>query len=127
MKNLNELSKEIHKSNVDKGFYDEQPRNIGEILALIHAEVSEALEAHRDNKFSKPLSAKIVNEIDEDDSELFKESFLAHVKDTFQDEIADSIIRLLDLCGYMDINIEEHIAAKLRYNKTRGHKHGKNY
>ena len=43
---INRLAKEIHKNNVSKGFYDKE-KNIGEMLCLIHSEVSEALEADR--------------------------------------------------------------------------------
>lgn len=37
------------------------------------------------------------------------------------------MIRLFDLCGYMDIDIEKHIDLKLKYNQGRPNKHGKNY
>ncbi len=43
---INELAKKIHLNNIEKGFYEDE-KNIGEILALIHSEVSEALEADR--------------------------------------------------------------------------------
>jgi NTP pyrophosphatase (non-canonical NTP hydrolase) len=49
------------------------------------------------------------------------------VKDTFEDEIADTVIRLLDLSEGLGIDIEKHIRLKLEYNKTRPHKHGKKY
>lgn len=39
-------------------------------------------------------------------------------------ELADVIIRILDMCGYYDINIEEIILEKMAYNETRSHKHG---
>ncbi len=48
-------------------------------------------------------------------------------KDTFEDEIADTIIRLCDLCGELNIDIEKQIAWKMEYNKKREHKHGKNF
>lgn len=47
------------------------------------------------------------------------------VKDTLEDEMADSIIRALDMCGYLNIDIQAHVEAKMRYNSTRGYKHGK--
>lgn len=46
------------------------------------------------------------------------------MKDTFEDEIADALIRILDMCGHMDIDIAKHVYQKLLYNRTRGYKHG---
>ena len=43
---MNKLSQTIYDNNVKKGFYDRE-KNIGEMLALIHSEVSEALECDR--------------------------------------------------------------------------------
>ena len=54
-------------------------------------------------------------------------SFEMEVKSSFEDELADAIIRLLDLAGYKNIDIQKHIDLKLQYNKTRPHKHGKSY
>lgn len=59
--------------------------------------------------------------------EIFPAYFREHVKDTVEDEIADAIIRLLDLSGYMGIDIDAHVGAKLAYNATRGTRHGKAY
>ena len=50
---MNELSKQIHENNKAKGFYDGE-KNIGEMLALIHSEVSEALEADRKDNYMIP-------------------------------------------------------------------------
>ena len=49
------------------------------------------------------------------------------IKDTFEDEIADAFLRLMDLCGAMNIDIEKHIRMKAEYNKLRPTKHGKAY
>ena len=43
----------------------------------------------------------------------------------FASEMADTVIRVADLCGYLGIDLNEAIAAKQRYNKTRPKKHGK--
>jgi len=48
-----------------------------------------------------------------------------YVKDTFEDELADTIIRILDLCGYLGIDIDEHINLKMAYNRERPYKHNK--
>lgn len=94
-KTLNELSELCHSIAVEKGFWDEE-RNIGEALMLIVTELAEAMEAHRT-----------------EDQENFKE------------ELADTFIRLFDLCGGLKIDIEEEIARKAMRNKTRPYRHGK--
>ena len=48
---INELAKEIHLNARSKGFFDAE-KNIGEMLCLIHSEVSEALEADRKNHYT---------------------------------------------------------------------------
>lgn len=114
---INKLAKEIHFANVAKGFYDEE-REIGTLLMLIVSEVAEAMEADRKNRYAN-LSL-LPNGFD-------KGLFLENIKDTFEDEIADVFIRILDLCGHMNIDIEKHVELKLQYNKTRGYKHDKAY
>lgn len=39
-------------------------------------------------------------------------------------ELADTIIRILDICGYYGIDIDEIVAEKMTYNETRSHRHG---
>jgi NTP pyrophosphatase (non-canonical NTP hydrolase) len=58
---------------------------------------------------------------------MFPAYFCENVKDSVEDELADAIIRLLDLSAYMGIDIDAHIQAKLAYNATRGTRHGKAY
>lgn len=123
MLNLTEYAKEIHQANVAKGFY-EKPVEVGTHLMLITSELAEALEADRHH-----LSANVTNYIDdlENQGRDFSEAFKANIKDSYEDEIADAMIRLLDHCGYRGIDIDFHIKEKLKYNKTRAHRHGKNY
>jgi NTP pyrophosphatase (non-canonical NTP hydrolase) len=120
---INKLAAEVHANAVAKGFY-EQPKNIGEILCLIHSEVSEALEADRRGIYAT-ANAIQVNAVPFDGN--FIESFGDHIKDTFEDELADIVIRVMDLAAYKGIDLENHIKAKMRYNATRGYKHGKKY
>lgn len=94
-KSLNELSRLCHSIAVEKGFWEKE-RNIGEALMLIVTELAEAMEAHRI----------------QDDA-------------NFKEELADSFIRLLDLCGGLGIDIEEEISKKSQKNKKRPYKHGK--
>jgi NTP pyrophosphatase (non-canonical NTP hydrolase) len=94
-RSLNELSQTCHNIAREKGFWDEK-RNIGEALMLIVTEIAEAMEAYR-----------------KEDQENFRE------------ELADTFIRLLDLCGGLGIDIEEEIDKKSTHNKKRPYKHGK--
>jgi len=130
LKGLNELSKKIHKNNCEKGFYDKK-RELGTILMLVVSEVSEALEADRKGRYAD-LKAYIecqkANDIHASDMPAYLvSSFRDLMKDTFEDEIADTFIRLFDLCGHMNIDIEAHIKHKIEFNKKREHMHGKAY
>lgn len=103
---LAELVKESYETSVSKGWHNSE-RNVGEILMLIVSELSEALE-----------DARLGNAYDvvayEDDGKPIG----------FATEIADTFIRLADLCGLYKIDIEEVIKIKMKYNKTRSFKHG---
>lgn len=132
---INELAKEIHEINVKNGFYEDK-KNIGEMLALIHSEVSEALECDRKDKYSDiSLFYRIKTELERyqeikkinDAFEPFKQSFEDAIKDTFEDELADIMIRVMDLAAFKSIDLEFHIKAKMKYNSLREYKHGKKY
>lgn len=126
MKTLNQIRDEVHRNAVEKGFYDYELRNtfpavlenafMAQKIALIHSELSEALEADRECVHAD-LSAFDSAEWNEDD-------FRRYVKDTFEDELADTIIRVLDLCGWLSIDIERHVELKMKYNELRPYKHG---
>lgn len=126
---LTTMSKSIHADNVKKGFYDglenlPQDYVVFKQLLLIITEVSEAAEELRKNPIDNTMEPYFPSALTLEDSiKAFEEKF----KDKFQDEIADTFIRLLDLCGYLNINIDEWIDAKLEYNRTRGYKHGKKH
>ena len=117
VKGLNESACYIYENNKAKGFWD-KPRNVGELLMLVTSELAEALEAQREDKFAS---------MEEFDKSHTPESFKAYIKDSFEDEIADAIIRLLDLCGGLQIDIERHIQLKVAYNETRQRLHGKSF
>ena len=145
---LNELRDKVHENAKAKGFYKPEESTavllrgiepacsgakhafFAQKIALIHSELSEALDADRMNNTTK---SKIKNAgYTTSDaglicSEYFVNNFNNLVKNTVEDELADVIIRVLDLCGYLEIDIEKHVEMKMRYNKTREYKHGKNY
>jgi NTP pyrophosphatase (non-canonical NTP hydrolase) len=146
-KTLNELRNEIHENAVKHGFYDVESE-IGRLgidnrtaikhaffaqkIALIHSELSEALDADRKNNPAKLNMFELLQSINQGNhtignDEFDKLSFEEVVKDTVGDELADVIIRVLDLCGYLEIDIEKHVELKMKYNELREHKHGKNY
>jgi NTP pyrophosphatase (non-canonical NTP hydrolase) len=115
---IKELCKLSHKMAVDKGFWHKcstgevYQRNISELLMLIVTELGEACEALRNNN-------RQCYEISTKNKEW--------EKDTFEDEIADSFIRLADMCEALGIDIEWQIKQKMAYNKTRPKKHGKEF
>jgi NTP pyrophosphatase (non-canonical NTP hydrolase) len=122
MKTLNKLRDEIHENAKNKGFYDNQ-RETGTLLMLCVSELAEAMEADRNGLYA---DLELI-EKDKEDFIDFKWSFENSIKDTFEDELADTIIRILDLCGAKGIDIERHIELKMMYNATRERMHGKKY
>jgi len=126
MKDLNTLCKEAHENSKSKGFYDE-PKNIGEMLALIHSEVSEALEADRKGRYCK-LKEDGMKYMQEQVSGIaFSLNYKEEIKGTFEEEMADIVIRVFDMCGFKGIDLASHVEMKMRFNSLREHKHGKKY
>lgn len=123
MKTINELCVEVHQNAKSKGFYDE-PKNTGEMLALIHSEVSEALEADRKDSYCTANLNVLGGWVHDDD---FQVEYKAKAKGTFEEEMADIVIRVFDMCGYKGIDLQAHVEMKMRFNALREHKHGKKY
>ena len=125
---LRQLRERIHQGNVVKGFWDKE-RNFGELLMLVTSELSEALEAHRSGKLAN--RSKYLNDVMHapafHEKAIERKAFEEHIKNSVEDEIADAVIRLLDMATGLNIDLEWHIMAKLEYNKGREHKHGKAY
>ena len=109
---LNKLRDEIHQNAVDHGWWNEE-RHFGSLIALMHAELSEALEEYRNKRNPTEIYYSWENsETDEPKPE------------GIPVELADCIIRILDYCGKEGIDIEEAIRIKHEYNKTRPYRHG---
>ncbi len=99
--NLNELAKQVFENNkkwwTDINTGEPIERNKGELLALIHSEISEALEGERKNLMDDKLPHRKMAEV----------------------ELADAMIRILDYVGGFGYDIQGALEEKLEYNKTR--------
>ena len=120
---IKQLSEEIHKTAVEKGFWNKS-QNVGEKLMLIVSELAEALEADRNGSHTKQPISDVSGWTNDED---FSRKFEQVVKDTFEDELADATIRIFDLAEHFNVDLTAHIKAKMRYNKTRPFMHNKKY
>jgi NTP pyrophosphatase (non-canonical NTP hydrolase) len=105
--NINSWIKVCHGIAKDKGWW-ETDRSFPEVCALIHSEVSEALEEWRvlgdreirgvHDSQGKPIGVPV--------------------------ELADILIRVFDAAGHYGIDLEEALKQKVKFNTTRPHRHG---
>ena len=102
---LDYLTTEIHRTAQEKGWW-EDGRKPSECIALAHSELSEALEALR---HGNPPDDKITQ---------FSGA---------EAELADTIIRILDMAGAFGWNVAGALVAKMQYNRGRTYKHGKQF
>lgn len=90
--NLALIGIEIHKNAVNKGFWDEElpPSHY---QGMIVSELGEMINAHRAGLITKVNLDELINETDD---EKFKKRFEEEVKNNYEDEGADVVIRALD-------------------------------
>lgn len=104
---INELAKDVHANSIEHGWWNGEPRTFGELISLCHCELSEAVEEYRDGRqFQEiyyPDGAK---------------------PEGIPIELADAIIRILDMCEHYGIDLEAALLEKHEYNKTRPYRHG---
>ena len=96
---LNRYAKDFHQRAVAKGFWDGK-HSVGHYLMLAFGELHEAIEADRLGKWAK-LDPDTIDTLQRIEGAPYAQEFLRLVKDTVGDEIADAVIRLLDLLGWM--------------------------
>lgn len=96
-----QMAERIHVTAREKGWWDKE-RNNGEIIALIHSELSEGLEALRKDLQDDHLPEYLGIEV----------------------ELADAVIRIMDFAKARGYRLPEAILMKMKYNEGREHKHG---
>ena len=100
---INQLSNNIHIMNVEAGWWTDLhtgvwlDRNMGELLCLVHSEISEAMEGHRKDLMDDKLPHRKMIEV----------------------ELADAMIRILDIAGWKGMDLGGAIAEKRAYNAQR--------
>lgn len=125
-KAINKLATEVYQNNKEKGFWEDyftltnlsdnyvkdsaqakavHSLFIAQRIALIHSELSEALEADRKDLMDDKLTHRKGLEV----------------------ELADALIRILDMAGGLELDIGGAVEEKLAYNKSRPYRHGKAY
>lgn len=124
---LYKLAKKIHQNAVQHGWWKEK-RSIGEIIALCHSELSEALEEHRNGHTPNEIYFSCKSNCRDNNNGICnsKHPTLCDLgkPEGIPVELADCIIRILDFCGSEEINIEQVIEMKHEYNKKRPYRHG---
>lgn len=117
IESLYDFAKEVHQNAVDHGFWEKE-MSFGEVIALCHSELSEALEEYRNNN---PL-VYFINETDDIEEDMSR--YNGQKLEGIATEMIDCIIRILDWCGANNIDVENLLRLKHEYNKTRPYKHG---
>jgi len=110
-----EMTAEVRQINVDKGWRsaDGGPGNntFGDYIALLHSELSEALEAYRDWRLADATGGP------DGPRENSKPEGVGS-------EMADVLIRLLDTCDVFGIDLQAEYERKVAYNRHRPFQHG---
>ena len=105
---INDLVTASYENAKDHGWHD-STRTIGDLICLMHSELSEALEEHRNGHSP---------------SEVYFNDTKPDKPEGIPVELADCIIRIFDFCGLHGIDLEAVLKQKMEYNRTRPYRHG---
>lgn len=119
IRSIQMIQKMVHQNSRNKGFWEgEANQNIPTKLMLIVSELAEAMEA--DRAPSTLVSDKLASLVEKDGG-----SYRLGIDQTvFAEEMADAVIRIMDLCEWVGINLGNVIIDKAKYNESRSHRHG---
>lgn len=112
MTSMTDIANECHQTAIDKGWHLE-PREFGTMIALVHSELSEALEEARNEPDEKRWG-----------DTYYEETRNGNKPCGIPSELADAVIRIFDLAGSLGIDIEASVREKMDYNSGRSHRHG---
>ena len=99
------MAEDVHTIAVNHGWW-EQDRGAAEVIALIHSELSEALEYARHGDGPSDHIPEYTG---------------------VEEELADAVIRIMDYAAHQGLRVAEALEAKSTYNDGRPYKHGKEF
>jgi len=88
------------------GFHDDY-HSPAHYMMLVLSEIGEMVEVDRKNRYARVPNDKVGTvyspQTFHKDNKFFTETFEKNIKDTFEDEMADVVIRLCDFCGSLNV------------------------